>query len=231
VRLKSGQVNLFTTVFHLQRGFQHTAKFVPSQGLDPNLDLRLLASVREFNRRSSITSSNAEISDPSLRANVGELRTVRVQAIIEGKASKLKKNLKLTSSPPRSESEILALIGGGFVDTFGRGESWLAIANLAGSALLTNVDTFVANTLGLSDFRIFPTTIPEEESSSSNLAVGIEAGVNLPGDLSFSIRKVVPSEDPLEYNLRYRLNENLLLRGSTDLSGESQATVEFELRF
>jgi translocation and assembly module TamB len=231
VKLKSGQVNLFTTVFNLRRGYNHTAKFVPERGLDPILDLRLLASVPEFNRRAEITTSNAEISDPALTPNTGELRTVRVQAIIEGPASEMPKNLKLTSSPPRSESEILALIGGGFVDTFGRGESWLAIANLAGSALLTNVDTFVANTLGLSDFRLFPATIPDEESSSSSLALGIEAGVNLPGDLSFSIRKLVPSEDPLEYNLRYRLNENLLLRGSTDLSGESQATVEFELRF
>ncbi len=231
VKLKSGQVNLFTTVFNLQRGHNQTAEFVPEQGLDPILDLRLLASVREFNRRSEITTSNAEISDPALTPNLGELQTVRVQAVIEGPSSELFNNLKLTSSPPRSESEILALIGGGFVDTFGRGESWLAIANLAGSALLTNVDTFVANTLGLSDFRLFPATIPDEESGSSSLALGIEAGVNLPGDLSFSIRKLVPSEDPLDYNLRYRLNENLLLRGSTDLSGESQATVEFELRF
>ncbi|WP_071515847.1 translocation/assembly module TamB domain-containing protein [Geitlerinema sp. PCC 9228] len=231
VELKSGQVNLFTTVFNLRRGYKHTARFVPSQGLDPNLDLRLLASVPEFNRRASITTSEAEISDPSLAPNLGELRTIRVQAIIEGRSSELFNNLKLTSSPPRSESEILALIGGGFVDTFGRGESWLAIANLAGSALLTNVDTFIANTLGLSDFRLFPVTIPDEESGSSSLALGIEAGVNLPADLSFSIRKLVPSEDPLKYNLRYRVNENILLRGSTDLSGESQATVEFELRF
>jgi len=44
---------------------------------------------------------------------LGGLQTVRVQATVTGPASQLFDNLQLTSNPSRSESEIIALLGGG----------------------------------------------------------------------------------------------------------------------
>ncbi len=47
IRLTGGQVNLFTTQFTLARGYEHTAVFTPSGGLNPVLDVRLVAFVPE----------------------------------------------------------------------------------------------------------------------------------------------------------------------------------------
>jgi translocation and assembly module TamB len=43
--------------------------------------------------------------------------------------------------------------------------------------------------------------------------------------------KELTTDQPLQYSLRYRLNDQLLLRGSTDLSGDSRAVLEYDKRF
>jgi len=35
----------------------------------------------------------------------------------------------------------------------------------------------------------------------------------------------------LQYSIRYRLGDDILLRGSTDLSDDQSLTVEYETRF
>jgi translocation and assembly module TamB len=64
IRLTSGSVNLFTTQFRLDRGYPQTATFVPTQGLDPTLDVRLATAVQEVTRfRTPGTSVASEIAD------------------------------------------------------------------------------------------------------------------------------------------------------------------------
>jgi translocation and assembly module TamB len=89
-------------------------------------------------------------------SSLGSVRTVDIQARVDGPASQIATNLELTSSPGRSQSEIVALLGGSFVDTLGRGDTTLGLANLAGSALLGNVQNIIGDALGLSEFRLFP---------------------------------------------------------------------------
>ncbi len=234
IRLTRGQVNLFTTQFRLARGYENTAQFLPNRGLDPILDVRLDASVAETTRRRLPTdTTSAEISDaPAL--GFGSVQTVRIQARVEGPASRLLDvgSLELTSSPPRSEAEIVALIGGGFVETLGRGDTTLGLANLAGSALLSNVQNVIGDALGLSEFRLFPTIITDDDDRrSSTLGLSAEAGLDITGDLSVSVSKELTTDQPFRYGLRYRLNNEVLLRGDTDLSGDSRAVVEYERRF
>ena len=58
----------------------------------------------------------------------------------------------------------MALLGGGFINTLGRGDdATLGIANFAGSALLTNIQGTIGNALDLSEFRLFPTLIGNEK--------------------------------------------------------------------
>ncbi len=238
IRLNAGQVNLFTTQFNLLRGYPQTAEFVASQGLDPNLDIRLIASLPETTGgRLPNSTLSSEISDsltPTTR--FGGVQTVRVQARAQGPASQLFDNLELTSSPARNRAEILALLGGGFVATLGRGDSTLGIANLAGSALLTNIQTVIGNALGLSEFRLFPTLTQETSSrgsrgSASSLGLAAEAAIDITPTISLSALKILTSDDPTQFGLRYRLNENFLVRSSSDFSGDSRAVVEYEARF
>lgn len=242
ISLVSGQVNLFTTQFFLERGYPQTATFEPQRGLDPVLDIRLRASVPEVTRQPAPTTANpSEILDtPSTATGFGALQTVRVQARIDGPASQLADNLQLTSSPPRSPSEIVSLIGGSYVNTLGRGDTALGIANLAGSALLTNIQFLLANALGLTQFRLFPAFVPQESrnrqdnnsSTTTTLGLGAEVGFDLTPSLSVSVLKLLTSNnDPAQFTLRYRVSDQLLLRGSTNFSGDDRAVLEYESRF
>ncbi len=233
IRLRSGQVNIFTTQFVLERGYEHTAAFLPNQGLDPYLDVRLITSVPEVTRIPAQTTPSLfaapEIADVPV-TSFGAIQTVRIQAAVDGFASQLADNLELTSSPARSEIELIALLGGGFVDTLGRGDSTLALANLAGSALLTSLQNIVGNALGLTDFRLFPTTIVDENRVST-LGLAAEAGVNVTGDFSVSVLQILTADQPTQFNLLYRLNEEFRLRTGVDTAGNVRSVLEFETRF
>jgi len=239
IRLTSGSVNLFTTQFRLDRGYSQTATFVPAQRLDPTLDVRLATSVQEVTRfRTPGTSVASEIADEPI--TFGNVRSVRIQASVRGKASQLAQSLDLRSSPSRSETEIVALLGGSFVQTLGQGDSTLAIANLAGAGLFNNLQSAITNVTGLSEFRLFPTRIKSNEggtvSSSSasgagSLGLGLEVGVDITRNISASIIRILSANQPTEFNVRYRLSDKILLRGSTDFQGENRGTVEYELRF
>ena len=237
IRLTSGSVNLFTTEFRLDRGYPQTATFVPTQGLDPTLDVRLATSVQEVTRfRTPGTSVASEIADEP--TSFGNVRSVRIQALVRGRASQLAESLELRSSPSRSETEIVALLGGSFVQTLGQGDSTLAIANLAGAGLLNNIQSAITNATGLSEFRLFPTRIRGNEaqtaSSSSgagSLGLGLEVGFDITRNISASIIRVLSANQPTEFTVRYRLSDKILLRSSTNFQGDNRVTAEYELRF
>ncbi|MBF2047287.1 MAG: translocation/assembly module TamB domain-containing protein [Elainella sp. C42_A2020_010] len=233
VRLRSGQVNLFTTQFNLVRGYRNTAVFDSRFGLDPILDVRLATSIPEVTRYPTRTDSPfpvSEIVDTPSAGDFGAIQTVRVQATATGPASQLFNNLELTSSPSRSETEILALLGGGFLGNV-QGDPTTALASIAGSPLLTGLQNLINDTLGLSDFRLFPTTIISEDNRTTSLALAAELGVDITNDLSVSLLQLLTVPAPPLFSLRYRLTDELLLRGSTNFKDENRAVLEFETRF
>ena len=240
IDLESGQVNLFTTQFVLARGYRNFAEFRPELGLDPNLNVRLTTSVPEVTRTRIPTNNiSSEINQSlNLSGNVGGVQTVRIQASVQGPASLLTQNLELKSSPSRSPTEIVSLLGGGFVNTLGRGnDATLGIANFAGSALLTNVQGVIGNAIGLSEFRLFPTLIGNSNNRTSTLGLAAEAGIDIlrTADgvpiVSATVLRVLTANQATQFGLRYRINEQLIFRGSTDFSGDNRAVFEFETRF
>jgi translocation and assembly module TamB len=234
VNLRSGQVNIFTTQFSLARGYDSRAVFTPSGGLNPYIDIRLVTNVLEVTRTPIQSATPFAVSEVADRPAIdyGALQTVRIQADIQAPADEILSNLELSSSPQRTQNEIVALLGGGFVDTLGRGEEVLAIANLAGSALLSRLQNFITNTLGVGEFRLFPTTIASDEDRTSSLGLAAELGVDITQDFSVSALQILTDENvPTQFNLRYRLSDEFLLRGSTNLSGDSRLLLEFQTRF
>ncbi|WP_445633591.1 DUF3971 domain-containing protein [Nostoc sp. DSM 114161] len=229
IQLEKGGVNLFTTQFNLVRGYKHTATFSPSQPRDPDLDIRLFAKVLDVTQSNDFSRINT--------TGLSGLESVRVEATINGLASKLNENLELTSSPSRSQTEIVALLGGGFVDTQGRADSTLGLINIAGSAVFNNFQsTFnqIGNTFGLSELRIFPTIIsenPEAGRSNSTLELAAEAGVDITSKISFSSIKILTTNDPFQWGLNYRINDEFRVRASTNLTDDSRAVVEYQTRF
>ena len=236
INLERGSVNLFTTQFQLDRGYDHTATFTPKQGLDPILDVRLIASVPEV-RRARIPNSaiSSEIADNTLSSDIGSVQTVRVQAAVEGPASQLFDNLELTSTPNRNQSEIVALIGGGFVQTLGQADTAAGLANIAGTALLSTYQstfTDIGNTIGLSELRLFPTSISNEERSrSSTLGLAAEAGIDISRNAYVSVLAFLTAQQPAQFGLSYRLSGNTRVRAATDFADNTQAVVEYEVQF
>ncbi|MCC5637743.1 translocation/assembly module TamB domain-containing protein [Nostoc sp. CHAB 5844] len=239
IRLTGGRVSLFTTEFTLERGYEQTATFTPSQGLDPTLDVRLLAIVPEtsaIQNRILESPSSAEISDVST-TNFGTLRTVRVRARATGPASRLNENLELTSQPSRSRGEIVALLGGSILNNFAQtGDATQGLTNLAGTTILGGLQgtiTAIGQAIGFSEFRIFPTPITDQTARrSSVLDLSAEGVFNVNRDLSVSLsRPLFSSDASFRYNVLYRLNDEILVRGATDLGSENLLLFEYESRF
>ena len=242
VQLQKGSVNLFTTQFRLASGPQ-TADFFPTLGTDPVLNLRLYSKILEstsslLSQRNSIarTATNGEIDRPAdfYTTSLGSVQTVQVEARIAGLASQLTQRLELTSTPALTQPEIVLLLGGGLVERIGSGENiGLGIANLAGSNILNTIQDRISDIFSLSDFRLFPTITGGSKTSSNNSTFGIaaEVGTEITPRLSTSVFKILTNSESLYYSLRYRINDQILLRGSTNLSGENRAILEFEQRF
>jgi translocation and assembly module TamB len=237
IDLLRGQVNLFTSQFLLQSGYDNKALFIPSNGLDPYLDVLLKTSAPETSRQGTPRDPfSAEIADIP-KTDVGDLQIVRIEASVQGLASEITENITLTSSPSRSESEIVSLLGGRFIDTFEGGDTTLGLANLASSALLSKLQNIIGNALGLSEFRLFPASINDEysedsgSSRGSNFGLGAEIAFDIGRQFSFSVLKVVNTSQPFEYGIRYRISDDLLFRGSTDLFSDSKATLEYVIKF
>ncbi|ARV58598.1 hypothetical protein BZZ01_08080 [Nostocales cyanobacterium HT-58-2] len=234
IRLTGGQVNLFTTQFTLERGYEQTAEFTPSRGLDPILDVRLVALVPEATGSRTLSSPfSSEISDVSA-IDFGTLRTVRVRARATGPASRLADNLELTSEPSRDEAEIISLLGGSIINTLGQTDATAGIATLAGSTIFGSLQGSISSlgqAIGFSEFRIYPSPISNQASRASVLGLAAEGVFDISKNFSVSLSRVFLTNEPFRYNLIYRVNDDVLVRGSTNLADESRVLVQYETRF
>jgi len=243
IRLGGGDLNLFTTQFVLARAHRQTVTFLPAQGLNPTLNLRLVAVVPEVtsvptvNTGNSLfgTTENAQLSNRGVASRLGSFQTVRVEASVTGPASQIFNNLVLTSAPFRSREEIIGLLGGGFVQNLTGGNGAVGAANLAGSALLGNFQAPISklgNALGLSELRVFPTAITTNKARNSTFGLAAEGSIDISGNLSGDVlRFLTPGNQPTQFGLSYQLTNQLRLRTSTDFSGDNNAEVEYQNRF
>jgi translocation and assembly module TamB len=241
VQLQKGSVNLFTTQFRLASGAQ-TADFFPTLGMEPVLNLRLYAKTLSstanlLTQRNTIarTAKDGEINQPAdfYTTSLGSVQTVQVEARIAGLASQLTQKLELTSTPTLTQPEIVLLLGGAIVQQISAGESiGLGVASVAGSNLLNSIQDRISDLFSLSDFRLFPTIIKDSKTSSnSTLGIAAEVGTDITPKISTSVFKILTNNELPYYSLRYRLNDQILLRGSTNLYGENRVLVEFDRRF
>lgn len=235
INLKQGQVNLFVTRFTLARDYEQIATFTPRLGLDPILDVRLVTLVPQFNRsRLPTTPTSTEINDSSANA-LGTFNTIRIQASVQGPASRLSENLQLTSEPSRTEAEIVALLGGSFINVFGQPDATsIGIATLTNSQIFSDFQgriSQLAEAIGLREFQIFPTIEPKGKGESSVLSLAAEAAIGISNDISFSVSRVFYGNESFRYNLLYELSDQLVIRGSTNLTDESRAEIQYETRF
>lgn len=232
IDITGGTINLFSTDLRLDREYQNTATFIPSLGLDPFLDVRLKTSVLETTQfPTSASAYSSEVADAPALGNLGSSRKIRIEARVNGPASGLQNDLKLTSVPVRTDSQIISLLGGSIVGTL-RDDSTLALANIAGTTLFSNIEQDVLEKTGLSEFRIFPARISRRGSGrSSDLGLGLEVGLDITNRLGVSVTQIFSANEPTEFSLRYRLSDRVLLRGGTNFEDNSVVGVEYQVQF
>jgi translocation and assembly module TamB len=243
VQLQKGSLDLFTTQFRLASGYPQTADFFPNLGTEPVLNLRLYAKTLEstantLSQGNSITrtAKGSEINETNdlYGSSLGSVQTIQVEAKVSGLASQLTQRLELTSTPSRTQPEILFLLGGGLIQQLESGNSniGLGIVNLAGSGLLNNIQDKVSEAFNLPDVRLFPTITKEAKSNNtSTLGIAAEIGTDITPKISASVFKILTNTESFQYSLRYRINDQTIIRGSTNLFGENRAILEFERRF
>lgn len=249
INLRSGRVNLYTTVFRL-RGRNNTAEFTPETGIqNPFLDVSLRASVPEVDRSTPIAVANtpfvsADVAETNTGfETAGSLRTIRVRADVVGPANAIFDNLELSSSPARSEDELITLIGGGFITALestvgslsGSGDGFQGLINLVGGALLNNIQDVIGNALSVSELSLFPVTSSNstvgQETDDTGLDVGAEVGFDITDSTTLSILKVLTDSTNPEFGVNYRLTDSINVRGTTNFEDINQILLEYELRF
>ncbi|GAB4360779.1 MAG: hypothetical protein Fur0042_30280 [Cyanophyceae cyanobacterium] len=243
IAVRRGQVNLFATQFFLERGEEQYAEFRPELGLDPYLKVKLVAYVPESPRNPFQTDDSTAQKPGEVAENivgfVDNTRTVRVQATVDGPASEILDRIALTSRPTRSEGQIFALIGGSLANTVDDGTSGAAaIAGIAGAGILNTIQSNIASAIGLTDFRIYPTVLSsrrpgrDRRDAETSLGIALEAGVDINRNLSASVTQIFSTRDSAtRLNLLYRIDGNLIMRGSTDFRGDDRFSIQFERRF
>lgn len=240
--LKRGQVNLFTTQLNLSRDYQNTARFSRNDSsnnftasvsgndaLDPFLDILLIGSAIEASDRSIPSeASPSEIPAPGLTI----LETIRISAKVKGLASQITNKLELTSSPPRSPAEIAVLLGGGFVEALANSNGTTGLATLAGSALFGSLNAEFNNIFPIGELRLFPTPIIDENRDNEGDGLAGEIAFDLINNLSFSVLKILNNDTPAQFGFRYRIDDNFVLRGSSNFDEEgTRGLIEYEHRF
>lgn len=230
--LTGGAIDLYTNRFTLDRGYKQTATFIPDQGLNPNIDVRLVTQVTETNRAvnppSAIFPEEQNIPSP---ARFGTARTIRVTATAKGPASQLNDIIELKSSPPRTDTQLIALLGGSVIDGV-TGDSTLLLANFASAEIFNGIQRAVTEATGLNQFRLYPARLEDNGSSgASALGLGLEVGLNVTNNVSATLTRVLANDQPTRLGVNYRVNDNLLLRGETDFQDSSAIRFEYEIQF
>ena len=239
ITLDRGWINLFSTQFRLIAGEANTATFTPANGLDPFLDVRLRARLRDQEIRQAIATpfASAEVADTA-SLTTGQVEFVNLFATAYGYASELQNAdspgqapelIALTSRPTRSQEYLIGLLGRSVLSNVA-GASLGQVAGFLGSGTLAGFGDRIADTIGLRSFSVFPTTDTAADSSVG-IGIGVEAAFDIGDRISIDALEILNSGNPPEVGVSYRFSNQLRARGATNFSGNETVTVEYEVRF
>ena len=231
IELESGWINLFATQFRLDPDAPNTATFIPENGLNPLVDVVMTARVQDADVAPAPVKAggflNAEVNESQVET-FGDVEYIRVRAIAEGPASELSDSLALTSDPPRAQGELLALVGSN-VFTGITGASYLQAAEFLGAGSFNRFGDRIADAVGLKSFSVAPTTETGDEGGTSiGIEVAAAAQVSDRFDVDFS--QVLNSDSRPLLGTRYRLSDQLQLRGASNLD-ETEFELEYRIEF
>ncbi|WOD38426.1 translocation/assembly module TamB domain-containing protein [Nodosilinea sp. E11] len=248
INLPSGRINLLTTEFRLT-GDENYAEF---SDLDDTIDPYLVATLSAAVPDSAAAGNTLAAASPFPRNEISVSRidqlgltqagvqTVRIRASVDGRASRVVnlQGVELSSTPPRSDGEIVALISGGFLTALestlgsvsGGGDGFQGLLAFAGSALLNNLQNILGSGLERTDLRLFSASPPGQQGGVVD--IGGEIGFNFSPNISASVQKVFTNVTPAVFSVRYRITDQITIRGTTSYEQFNENTgAVLEFRF
>ncbi len=232
VELLTGEVNLFSSRFRLDRGAPNTATFIPEKGLDPVLDVALLARVRDADINPVPPSSDgfvgSEVNATTVDAT-GEVQFLRVKASAQGPASQITDNLTLSSRPSRKQGELLTLLSRNTVTGIANASLTQIGGFLGSGGRLSALGDRVADAIGLQSFSVFPTTDIGDDSTVG-LGVGVEASAAIGNRFNITVFDIINNSNPPQLGVFYRLTDELNLRGASNLD-DTDLELEYRIKF
>ncbi|MFZ4640154.1 MAG: translocation/assembly module TamB domain-containing protein [Nodosilinea sp.] len=246
ITLPAGRITLLTTEFRLT-GNDNYAQFDPK---DPKVDPYLVANLSTAVPDSAGGGTTLTPASPFPRNEISEspitqlgltqsgVQTIRIRASVNGRASRLVQlqGVRLESTPPRTEAQIVALLSGGILNALestlgsvsGGGDRFQGLLTFAGSALLNRLQSWFEGSLDNVELRFFSASPP----NSQQVDIGGDLGFNLSPDISVSLQKVFTNLTPTIFSIRYRIDQHTTLRAVTSYENFNQNTgAILEFRF
>ena len=246
LELLTGRISLFTSTFNLDRKAPNVAVFTPSLGLIPYVDVAMATRVSDsvnagFGGNSSDTSIFDTNGTGALGAG-GQLRLVKVMLQAEGPANRLADSIRLRSSPPMSQTQLLGLVGGNSLSGLTGAGAGTAIAAVLGQSLLSPVLGTLTDAFNQRlQFALYPTYVtPNVDNNSERLsgqvppqlAIVTDLGISITDRVDLSVQSAPNRNDiPPQGSLSYQINQKLSVSGAVDSQGTWQSQLQLFFRF
>jgi translocation and assembly module TamB len=246
LQLLAGRVWLFTSNFNLDRKAPNVAVFTPSQGLIPYVDIAMETRVSDsVSVGVGSNTSSTTIFDTNGTGTLGsggQLRLVKVILQAEGPANRLANTIRLRSSPPMSQPQLLGLIGGNSLAGLTGSGAGTAVAAVLGQSLLSPVLGTITDAFNQRlRFALYPTYITPAVGNnrervsgrvSPELAIVTDLGINITDRIDLSVL-TAPNRNDIspQSSLSYQIDQNLSISGAVDSQGTWQSQLQLFFRF
>ena len=239
VEFLEGRVNLFTSQFRLDPNARNVALFTPSLGLIPYLDVAMWSQEADTGQgqdRNLAAIGAAEITGSTTAFD--DLNLVRIQAVVEGPADNFPATLRLQSKPPRSQEELVDLIGGNSVNRLVQGSTNSRLFSIVGQPLLEPILGQVSHALGrrvifaVTPTSFTPPTDSDNQQATPEFVLAGEAGLRLSDRVDVSVLGALNRNDlPPQAKLSLQLTPSMATEITAERDGYLKGVLQLSSRF
>ena len=163
---------------------------------------------------------------------------MRIQAVVEGSAGQFPHILRLQSKPPRSQEELVDLIGGNSVNRLVQGSTDSRLFSIVGQPLLEPILGRVSHALGrrvilaITPTSFTPSTDSDNQQATPEFVLAGEAGLNLSNRVDVSVLGALNRNDlPSQAKLSIQLTPSMATEITAERDGYVKGVLQLSSRF
>ena len=167
-----------------------------------------------------------------------QLNLVRIQAVVEGSADQFPNILRLQSKPPRSQEELVDLIGGNSVNRLVQGNTNSRLFSIVGQPLLEPILGRFSHGLGrrvilaITPTSFTPPTDSDNQQATPEFVLAGEAGLNLSNRVDISVLGALNRNDlPSQAKLSIQLTPSMATEITAERDGYVKGVLQLSSRF